>query len=186
VEAYAWAMAICAYYSRYMADTTPYREPYVAVEQILAVGDTCQLQMSKMGYSRFHMMIRYDSKPKDMKKSKSRKRGWFTNAWSRPMLTDGFVVLVKNGWYKVNSPYTQREMTQWEVHLTSTGKDKYEHSADATDDGIFANAMAAFCPNDLRTLAERSKNQWNKSGDSKLPPLELVAPGGGVRVNPDA
>ncbi len=31
VEAYAWAMAIAAYYSRYMSDSTPYREPYVAV-----------------------------------------------------------------------------------------------------------------------------------------------------------
>ncbi len=142
--------------------------------------------MSKMGYSRFHMMIRYDTKLKDMKKSKSRKRGWFTNAWSRPMLTDGFVTLVKNNWYKVNSPYTMREMTQWEVHLTSTGKDKYEHATNATDDGIFANAMAAFCPNDLRTMAERSKNQWNGSGGSKLPAIDISPSRGGITVNPDS
>lgn len=185
VEAYAWVMAIAAFYARYMEQTTRFLEPYVSVEQIMAVGDTCQLQMSKMGYGRFHQMIRYDSKPKDMKKSKSRKRGWFTSGWSRPMLTDGFVTLVKNGWYKVNSPYTMREMTQWEVHLTAGGKDKYEHATDATDDGIFANAMAAFCPNDLRTMAERSKNRWAGRGKgSTLPPVNIDMRGA-IYLNPD-
>ena len=94
------------------------------------------------------------------------------------------MVLVKNGWYKVNSPYTMREMTQWEVHLTLTKKTRYEHASDATDDGIFANAMAAFCPNDLNTMAERSKNQWNTIGGSRLPQIE-TAPSGGVKINPD-
>lgn len=185
VEAYAWAMAIAAYYARYMEHgVTNYREPYVAVEQIMAVGDTCQLQMRKMGYSRFHKMIRYDSTPKQMRKQKSNKVGWFTNAWSRPMLTDGFVTLVKNGWYKVNSPYTMREMTQWEVHYTASGKDKFEHSEDATDDGIFANAMAGFCPNDTRTQAERSKKQFTGNVGGKLPALDLRV-SGGILINPD-
>jgi len=185
VEAYAWAMAVCAYYARFMESTQKYREPYVAVEQLLAVGDTCQLQMSKMGYARFHKMVRYDNDLKKIRKSKLvGKRGWFTGAWSRPILTDGFVVLVKNRWYKVNSPYTIREMTQWEVHLTSTGKDKYEHASDGTDDGIFANAMAAFCPNDLNTMAERSSNQWNSIGSSKLPAID-VGQSVGLRINPD-
>jgi hypothetical protein len=185
VEAFAWAMAVASYYARYMEDTTQYREPYVAVEQILAVGDTCQLQMSKMGYSRFHQMIRYDSKPKDMRKSRSRKRGWFTSSWSRPMLTDGFVTLVKNGWYKVNSPYTLREMTQWEVHYTAGGKDKFEHSADATDDGIFANAMAGFCPNDMQTMAQRSKKQFTQMVDAgKMPELN-IQPRSSYMINPD-
>lgn len=186
VEAYAWVMAVCAYYARYMEGTIRYREPYVAVEQLMAVGDTCQLQMSKMGYARFHRMTRYDNDLKKIRKSKLvGKRGWFTGAWSRPILTDGFVTLVKNGWYKVNSPYTVREMTQWEVHLTSTGKDKYEHASDGTDDGIFANAMAAFCPNDLNTMAERSGNQWNSIGKNKLPQIDVARSSGGVRINPD-
>ena len=183
VEAYAWTMAIAAYYARYMEDTTRYREPYVAVEQVAAVGDTCQLQMSKMGYSRFHQMIRYDSTPKAMRKSKSHKRGWFTHGWSRPMLTDGFVILVKNGWYKVNSPYTMREMSQWEVHFTAGDKEKFEHSEDFTDDGIFANAMAGFCPNDLKTQAERSVKQFNTE-DTRLPKID-IEPTGALMMNPD-
>ena len=185
VEAYAWAMAICAYYARFMEGSTVFREPYVAVEQLMAVGDTCQLQMSKMGYARFHRMTRYDNDLKKIRQSKTHgKRGWFTGAWSRPILTRGFVSLVQNGWYKVNSPYTMREMSQWEIHSTSTGKQKFEHASDATDDGVFANAMAAFCVNDLAAMAERSKNQHNTIGEKKMPTLDIGRPGG-VTLNPD-
>jgi hypothetical protein len=174
VDAFAPSLAIAAYYARHMEATTKYREPYVSIEQIAAVGDTAQLQMAKMGYSRFHRMIRYDSNPKDMKKSKSHKRGWFTSTWSRPMLTDGFVVLVQNGWYKLNSPYSIAECDHWEVHYTGeTGKSKFEHSEEWTDDGIFANAMAAFCPNDLRALAERTKKQFSGGGGMRLPRLDV-------------
>ena len=181
VDAYAFVIAIAAYYSRYMTESTRYREPYVAIEQIAAVGDTCQLQMSKMGYGRFHQMIRYDSKPSRMKKSKAVKRGWFTSGWSRPLLTDGFVTFVQNGWYKVNSPYTLSEMDHWEVHLTAGGKEKFEHSADFTDDGVFANAMAAFCPNDLKSLTERAKQSWHgpTGGNLKKPMLNIAPPSGG-------
>lgn len=184
VEAYAWAMAISAFYGKYMEQSTRYREPYVSVEQIAAVGDTCQLQMSKMGYNRFHIPIRYDSQPKHMKKQRSHKRGWQTTGWSRPILTDGFVTLVKNGWYKVNSPYTMQEMTKWEVHLTSTGKSKNEHASSATDDGIFANAMAAFCPNDLMNMSEMSLNRFSNRVNSKLPAID-IAMRGGILINPE-
>jgi hypothetical protein len=185
VEAFAWVMAIAAYYSRYMEDSTRYREPYVSIEQIAAVGDTCQLQMANMGYGRFHKFIRYDSAPKHMRKDKSHKRGWYTNAWSRPLLTDGFVTLVVNGWYKVNSPYTMREMSQWEVHYTAAGKDKLEHSEDATDDGIFANAMAGFCPNDTATMAERGKKHFGNDPSERRPPLDLTVRSSHT-FNPDA
>lgn len=171
VEAFAWVLAIAAYYGKYM-DGSPtsvrYKEPYVAVEQVMAVGDTVQLQMANMGYSRFHRMTRYDSDPKHMRKADSRKRGWFTVGWSRPMLTDGFVTYVLNGWYVVHSPWTQYEMDHWEVHLTASGKEKFEHSSDSHDDGIFANAMAAFCPNDRKTQADRSQRQWRAIDGSPL------------------
>lgn len=171
VEAFAWAMAIAAYYGKYMdgqSGSIRHREPYVAVEQIMAVGDTVQLQMANMGYGRFHKMTRYDSDPKHMRKADSRKRGWFTTSWSRPMLTDGFVTYVLNGWYVVHSPWTQYEMDHWEVHLTASGKEKKEHSSDSTDDGIFANAMAAFCPNDRKTQADRSQRQWRADDGRQL------------------
>ncbi len=175
VEAWSWVLAIASYYSRYMGQHgVMFREPYVAIEQIEAVGDTCQDQMSLCGYSRFHRMIRYDSMPKQMKKSKAHKRGWFTSGWSRPMLTDGFVVNTQNGWYQVNSPYTIWEMDHWEVHYTRAGtKEKFEHGEDTTDDGIFANALASFCPNDRKMQADRSENKFRQA-TSRVPELDLT------------
>ena len=183
VEAWAWVLAIAAYYSRYM--TPEHRslktEPYVSIEQIESVGDTCQDQMSLCGYSRFHKMIHYDKMPKHMKKSRASRRGWFTAGWSRPMLTDGFVITVQNGWYKVNSPYTLWEMDHWEVHYPKTGmgKGKFEHGEESTDDGIFANALASFCPNDRKMQAERSEKQW-RGGDKTAPVICIDAPKTGL------
>ena len=160
VEAYAWMAAIGAHYSKYMTPEhhcpTRHRMPYMAIEQIAAVGDTCQLQLRKMGFRRFHQMIRYDSKPEQMRKFKAHKQGWFTYGWSRPILCDTFTVWVQNGWYQVNSPFTLWEMDHWEVHYTSADKVKYEHGEDTTDDGLFACAMSAFCPNDLKPMSERT------------------------------
>jgi hypothetical protein len=184
VEAYAFAMAIGAYYARpmrtsYESGSMTVREPYVSIEQIAAVGDTCQLQMKKMGWSRFHHMVRYDSKK--IRKNKSVKMGWYTNVWSRPMLTDGFVVAVQNGWYVVHSPWTIYEMDHWEVHLTAGGKEKKEHQAGATDDGIFANAMATFCPNDLETLTKRTRKRCMDLEDGgSLPPIDVGAYNPGI------
>jgi hypothetical protein len=154
----------------------PYRNPYIAIEQIAAVGDTCQLQMRKMGISRFHKMTRYDSKPQKMRKKDAHKEGWYTYGWSRAMLTDSFVILVQNKWYKINSPFTIYEADHWEVHFTAGGeKEKFEHQADCTDDGLFANAMAAFCPNDTRSLAERTAKQFRGEQGQKPPRLDMGA-----------
>lgn len=164
VEAYAWIMAIAAYYSKYMQaepgyasrwDTTK-REPYVAIEQMQQVGDTAQFQLRKMGYRRFHKMVRYDVPAKAMKKTKSHRIGWFSSSWSTPMFTDSMVTWVRNGWYKVNSAITIREMQMWEQRETASGKAKYTSSDEWGDAGLLANAMAAFCVNDLKPMAERT------------------------------
>lgn len=181
VEAYAWAMAIATYYSRYMgADGVRDREPLVAVEQVAAVGDTVQLQMRQMGYRNFFKPIRYDNAGKYMKKINAHKEGWFTTGITRPILTNTFVTLVQNNWYKVNSAYTMWEMDHWEVHLTGRGIDKFEHSQDSTDDGIFANAMAAFCPRDLEPLAERASTRWRGQTAAPGPKLDITPTNSGT------
>lgn len=180
VEAYAWCMAIAAYYSKFMGadewgnQISAKREPYTAIEQMQQVGDTCQYQMRKMGYRRFHKMVRYDVEAKNMKKSKAHKIGWFSSAWSSPMYTDSFVTWVRNGWYKVNSPFTIREMEMWEQHETGSGKAKYAASDEWGDAGLLANAMAAFCVNDLKPMAERTlKRCYDGKGGSK-PKLDIT------------
>jgi hypothetical protein len=187
VEAYAWGMAIAAYYGKFMKPEfgmSRFREPYVAIEQVTSVGDTTQLQMRKMGYSRFHKMTRYDSKPEDMRKSKAHKIGWYSFGWSTPLINDGFVTYVKNGWYQVNSPYTLYEMDHWEVHSKGDdGKVKFEAGEDTTAYGLSANALAAFCPNDLRSLADRTmKRRMDVGGRPHRPVLDLTPTGAGHTI----
>ena len=188
VEAFAWGAAITAYYSRYMHEDygwlRAYRNPYVSIEQIAAVGDTCQLQMRKLGISRFHRMTRYDSIPKKMRKKDSFKEGWYTNTWSRPILTDTFVILVQNGWYQLNSAYTIWEADHWEVHILASGKNKFEHGEDSTDDGLFANALCAFCPNDMRSLADRTAKQFRQDSGKSRPVLDTNATQLGYSITP--
>jgi len=173
VEAWAWVMAIAAYYSRYMGQHgISHREPYMAIEQIAAVGDTCQTQMQLCGYRRFHRPTRYDGTLKSMNSGSSAKLGWYTSGWSRPILTGNFVTSVQNNWYKINSPYTLWEMDHWEVHFTGS-KEKFEHGDVSTDDGIFANALASFCPKDQQAIAARSKNQFHGEVAKIHPKLDV-------------
>ncbi len=170
VEAFSFVLSVAAYYGQYMSlGVTRWKQPYVAIEQVAAVGDTCQLQMAKMGYSNFHRMVRYDSKR--IRKAKAVKRGWFTYVWSRPILTTNFVHSAQNGWATINSPWLIEEMKHFEVHVTTSGREKLEHEEGEHDDRIFAAAMAIFCPHDLDMLAERSKNRFVEQ--QLLPRLNL-------------
>lgn len=189
VEAYAFIMCIAAYYSRFMEDSTPHRNPIVGVEQIASVGDVAQVQMRKMGYTRFPSFIRYDSK--DLKKQKSKKIGWYTNVWSRPILVDSFVHSVQNGWYVINSPWLIDECKHFEVHYTASGKEKKEHEEGEHDDGLFAAAISEIIVNDLKSMTERSKKRFGAADQQALPPINVekyagqvfsTKPGGGRAI----
>lgn len=161
VEAFAFVMAIATYYRTFMErGVTRWPEPYVSIEQIAAVGDTCQYQMAKMGYSNFHNFKRYD-RARVAKRTNA--RGWFTNSWSRPLLTGNFVNSAKNAWAEINSPWLIEEMKRFEVHETRGGKERLEAEEGEHDDRIFAAAMAIFCPHDMDILAERSKNRMQET-----------------------
>jgi hypothetical protein len=177
VEAFSFVLCIAAYYGQYMeSGVTRWKQPYVAIEQVAAVGDTCQLQMRKMGYSNFHRMTRYDGKR--VSKSRAVKLGWYTFSWSRPLLTGNFVHAAQNGWAEINSPWLLDEMKHFEVHVTSTGKEKLEHEEGEHDDRIFAAAMAIFCPHDMDVLADRSKKRTVE--EAGLPRLDTRPYGGQV------
>ena len=171
VQAYAFIMCIATYYSQFMEASTPHRMPLVGVEQIASVGDVAQVQMRKMGYTRFPRFIRYDGK--DLKKQKSNKMGWYTNSWSRPILIDSFVHSVQNGWYVVNSPWLIDEMNHFEVHYTASGKEKKEHEDGEHDDGLFAAAISEIIVNDLKSMTERSKKRFGNPATSALPPIDV-------------
>jgi hypothetical protein len=172
-EAFAFTLAIAAYYKTHMDPlATKWKEPYVSIEQLASVGDMAQKDMARMGYRNFHMMSRYDDKNPARSKRLSRKMGWFTNGtWSRVALTTYFVTCTKNLWLVVNSPWLIEEMKTFEAKVTATGRPKLEHEEGKHDDRVFAAAMACFCPHDLEPIASRSKKRL--TDPSVLPPLNL-------------
>lgn len=182
VEAFAFAMPIAAYYAKYMRHTH-LREPLVSIEVLAAIGDTCQINMRKMGYSRFHHFVRYDQKK--VQKKKATKIGWMTTGWSRPMLVDGFVNCVHNDWVVINSPFLLREMANFEVHSTSTGKQKLEHASGSHDDRIFGSAIAIFTSHDLEKMVDRGKNRPVLPTSNYKPQLNL-APVDGYKISHDS
>lgn len=181
VEAFAFILAIAAYYKKFMEiGVTKWKEPYVSIEQVEAVGDVAQNQMGLMGYQNFHRMPRYDGSPKKIARQKrsATKIGWYTWGWSRPILTDSFVHWVRNGWAKVNSPWMIGEMRHYEVHYTAKGIEKYEHEENEHDDRIMGGAMAIFCPHDMEQMAHRSKKRIDVS--ASLPAIDIGPPGGQI------
>jgi hypothetical protein len=175
VEAFAFGMALVAYYGQHMQlGETKWRQPYVSIEQVAAVGDTCQGQMNRMGHTNFHKMPRYDHTARRImkeKRSPSAKTGWFTYGYTRGILTTNFVHAAQTGWITVNSPWMIGEMETFERHATATGKLRMEHEDGKNDDRIFAGAIAVFCPHDTEPLTERSKKRSVET--SGLPPIDL-------------
>lgn len=185
VEAFAFAFPIALYMR--MLGRNPneiLRWPWCGIEQIAAIGDTCQVQLRRMGYplGRFFRFGRYDSV--ELNKKSSQKVGWYTVRWSRDLLVGYFIHAIKNGWYKLNSPFTIDECRTFEIHTTSTGKDKFEHSSTGHDDGMFGNAIATFINHDLDILAERGNKKLIAEDRDAMPEISIMPHLGWV-VNPD-
>jgi hypothetical protein len=172
VEAFSFILCIAAYYAQYMEQgVTRWKEPLVSIEQLAAVGDTAQNQMKQMGYKNFNRFSRYDGKNPAKSKRMATRNGWFTTAWSRPLLLVNYITCAKNNWSQINSPWLINEMKHFEVHVTATGKEKLEHEEDEHDDRIFAAAIAIFCPHDMDKLASRSNNRLTELVSA--PPIDL-------------
>lgn len=185
VELFAFVMPVALMYKQRNTEITSW--PKFAIEQIASVGDVCQNELKKLGYpvGRMHRFGRYDGIPtKDL----TNKVGWFTNAWSRPILIGHIVHAVKNGWYILNSPWTIEECRQFEIHYTESGKEKQEHASTSWDDGIFASAISYFIVHDLDSLAQRSKRQFRGTVDNQqqLPPIDLTPNTGAIYMNPNS
>lgn len=164
VELYAWVAAITAYYSVFMEEG---RHPKLVIEQRRKYGDTCQHQLKLMGFRRHHDFVEYDKKTLRPKPSVNGRQGWYTNAWSRPMLLGMFKYAVDGGWYEVNSRWLLEEMEGFEQRIATSGQTKMDHASGKHDDRIFAAAMSYFTMHDMDTMVERSKKRFNKPSDDE-------------------
>ncbi len=83
------------------------RQPKMVIETGLN-GESTQLEMKKLGWSNFHMWVRYDRKRIDQ--AGATRMGFVTNRWSRPMVIDYLVKALRDGDLEINSPEFVKEM----------------------------------------------------------------------------
>ncbi len=162
-----FAACLAAYYGQNTIDS---RGCKFAIEQRERPGDDCQLQLKLMGFTFHHIDTRYDNKV--VKENKGSKEGWYTNAWSRPLLMNRFIDAVQNGWYRAHSPFLIQELGSLERKVTKTGKSRMEHQQGKHDDRVLAAAIAYFTRHALDVMAERSQKRYAPP-ISKLPELDL-------------
>lgn len=87
------AIAVGEKYGKYLPDG-----PLFSVEQICSSGDLLHHQLKMKGFSRFHKAVQY--RPGLSKKPKE---GWYSTAWSRPIMIDRFMEAYRNKSIIVNS-----------------------------------------------------------------------------------
>ena len=160
----AFVACMAAWYGE---KTKDWRGVKFAIEQIKGPGDTCQNQLKIMGFNFHHKPKRYDSKKvKDESRSKE---GWYSNAWSVPILMNSFVDAVNGGWYRPASKWLIEELKTLERH-TASGKSKMEHRQGQFDDRVRAAATAYFTFHDLDDLAGRSQRRYAQPEKKKSSP----------------
>ena len=162
-----FAACLAAYYGQNTIDP---RGCKFAIEQRMRPGDDCQLQLKLMGFTFHHIDTRYDNK--QVKENKGHKEGWYSNAWSVPMLMNRFIGAVENGWYRPNSPFLITELGSLERKVSKTGKSKMEHQSGKHDDRVRAAAQSFFTRHALDVMAERCQIKYSPPV-AKLPPLDL-------------
>jgi hypothetical protein len=164
VEVYAWVAAIAAYYGQYMEDETP----RIIIEQRRKYGDSCYHALKLHGFRNHHKFREYDKKTLRPKQHDNGREGWFTNAWSRPLLLGMFKYAVDGGWFEVNSKWLLAEIEGFEQRTTEQGATRMDHMQGKHDDRIFAAAMSYFTLHDLDVMAERAKKRYNADEDEPL------------------
>lgn len=75
-------------------------------------GEATQLELRKMGWQHFHQWERYDNRR--LRLSRSNKLGWYTNSWSRSMMMDLLIKMLRDAWVDINSPWFVQEMQDLE------------------------------------------------------------------------
>ncbi len=162
-----FAACLAAFYGQNTIDP---RGCKFAIEQRERPGDDCQLQLKLMGFTYHHIDTRYDNKI--VKENRGTKEGWYTNAWSRPLLMNRFIDAVENGWYRANSPFLITELGSLERKVSKSGKSRMEHMNGKHDDRVLAAATSYFTRHALDVMAERSQIRYAPPVN-KLPELNL-------------
>jgi len=164
-EAPPFANCLGILYGQHMSPTP---EAYMCPEVQVSTGDPTSHQLSRLGYTNFHYMRRYDQRKHP--NSQPTRRGWATVGWSRQMMLEHLKMGIDNGWIVINSDKTVQELNNQESEEMDSGKTKYDHADGENDDSIFGLGIAYFCSHDDEALASR------KGGKRPRSPKETAQP----------
>ena len=92
------------------------------------------------GWFNFHRWEGAMDTPK-RKKVKDAKLGWETNRWTRPWIVGDVARDIKDGYFRINSPFLIREC---QTLQKEDDESKIEAKGDDTDDRFFSSGMAHF------------------------------------------
>lgn len=146
LEAYAYVLAIAAYYGHLMPHGI---FPLLCIELMAGIEDVTQDKLRQIGYQRFHKFVHYD---RNSDGENSRRCGWYTVGWSRPLLIDGLLEAIKRGWIDVRSAKTLLEINQVKDQAAEGVKKLHAESH------FMACAIASFCSHDLDIMLEKKQS----------------------------
>lgn len=139
-----WAFVYCIAHLYTVKDPNgEWVEPLVVIENNLDKG-AVQNEMRKKGYSNFYRQMdltqigdvgsQFNRRPRAL----GNKIGWITNWSNRPKMISLFRKLVRDGSFKIRSPYLVREMATLEYNLD---RQRIEASQGQHDDRVIGPAM---------------------------------------------
>ena len=169
-DLWAWVAAITALYSRHMRDLP--RHPKLCIELRRKFGDMTFNQLYHgLNFKRHNWFVPLDRTTFRPMPGKQGRPGFWTNAWSRPMLLSFFTSSVENGWYEVKSKFLQSEILKSEMRLMKSGQMRMDHVSGEHNDRIFASALSHWTLHDAECLAEWSKRKYN-AGNAQPPKID--------------
>lgn len=183
-DLWAWIAAITALYSRHydpqaLANA---RHPKLCIELRRKIGDMSFNQLyHSMNFKRHNWFVPLDKTTYKPKAGNPGRPGFFTNAWSRPLLLGFFTSSIENGWFEVKSRFLQDEIKNAEIKVMVSGRSRMDHSSGKHDDRVFAAAMSHWTLHDTESLADWSKRRYNSPTAKAL--VVDYAPAGMMSVN---
>ena len=117
--------------------------PRVVIEINIAAGDKVQTEMAKRGWTNFHRQVDMTRAPKGRRKGWQRqadprelgKLGWKTDRVNRPGIIAEMRAAIRDGTFRVRSPWLARELATLEYNLD---RKRIEASQGNHDDRFFA------------------------------------------------
>lgn len=148
-------------------------------------GENTQHELRKRGWNNVHLWQRTDRKR--LQASRANRVGWFTNAWSRPMMMDYLLKGLRDNWIDIHSPWFIHEMKTLEKE---EGAQDLRAQYNEHDDRIMA---LGFCFYSLHYLELRGgdyllaqKRASLRDAANREPIVYLAGPGERVPTDDEA